>query len=77
MPELYLNHLKSFIKHSVDNTVTSDHTFKSKLFTFDFQVTKLYWSLVLVRETIWQLNNCNSLQAVMCKEFRDLFLSNT
>lgn len=38
MPELYLNHLKSFIKHSVDNSVTSDHMLESKLFTFDFQV---------------------------------------
>ena len=41
MPELYLNHLKSFIKHSVDNSVTADHTFESKLFKFDFQVTIL------------------------------------
>ena len=65
-----LNHLKSFIKHSVDNFVTVDHTFESKLFKYDFQVT------ILVLENIWQLNNCNSLQALMCKEFRDLFLSN-
>ena len=36
-----LNHLKSFIKHSVDNFVTADHTFESKLFKYDFQVTIL------------------------------------
>lgn len=41
MPEMNLNHLKSFIKHSVDNFVTADHTFESKVFKCDFQVTIL------------------------------------
>lgn len=41
MPELYLNHLKSSVKHSVDNSVTADHTFESELFKYDFQVTIL------------------------------------